>query len=87
MLNYCIFIVIFFIILIIIGLFTSKEIINKILFVNALTSIIVLFICILSTFKANNQYIDIAIIYMFLSFIAVGGYLRFFLEVPIKHDE
>lgn len=56
----------------------EKDIFNKILYSNCITSLGALFICLLGSFKANSSYIDIALIYILLSFAASLAYLRYF---------
>ena len=62
----------------------QKDIFIKILFLNTGTSLAALFICVLGTFKANNSYIDIALIYFLLSVIVTSAYLQYFLQ---KHQK
>lgn len=51
---------------------------TKILLLNSLTNIVVLIICSLSMTSATASYIDIALIYILLSFIATISYLKYF---------
>lgn len=80
MLNYCLAILLVFICLLVIGLIKNKNIFNKILFLNSLTSVVALFICFLASFATNDSYFDIAIIYFLLSFIASAAFLKYFLQ-------
>ena len=78
MLTACLIIVLIFIFLLLIGYCKHKNIFTKILFLNAITSVIGLFIFFLGSFKANNSYFDIGLIYVFLSFIVGGAYIKYF---------
>jgi len=69
-----------FICLIVILLIKTKNVFTKILLLNSLTSLIALFICFLGSFSINDSYIDIAIIYFLLSFIATSSYLKYFVQ-------
>lgn len=80
MIYFCLLFILLFISLVIYGLFKNTNIFIKILFLNSLTSIVALFICFLGSFAANDSYLDIAIIYFLLSFIATGAYLKYFLQ-------
>jgi multisubunit Na+/H+ antiporter MnhF subunit len=84
MLEICIIAVILFIFIILLLLLSNKNIFNKILLLNSLTSLISLLICFLGSFGLNEFYIDIAIIYFLLSFIATLGYLKYFLQAKNK---
>ena len=78
MLNYCLIFLSLIVLLLIIGLIKNRNIFIKILFLNTITNIIALFICFLGTFTFNDTYVDIAIIYLLLSFIATLAYLKYF---------
>lgn len=80
MLAVCLAIVLSFIALLLIGYARQNNIFTKILFLNAVTSLIGLFIFFLGSFKANNSYFDIGLIYIFLSFILGGAYLKYFAQ-------
>lgn len=67
------------------SLFWQKDIFTKLLLLNTATSLASLFICFLGTYKVNNSYIDIALIYFLLSVIANAAYLKYFL--PNKTDQ
>jgi multisubunit Na+/H+ antiporter MnhF subunit len=56
----------------------NKHILTKILLVNSLTTISTLLICFIGTFKYNDFYFDIAIIYLLLSFASSIAYLKYF---------
>lgn len=79
MINFYLVVTILFIGLIVCLLINGKNIFIKILLSNSLTSIVTLFICFLGSFKANNSYLDVAIIYFLLSFIASSAYLKYFI--------
>ncbi|WP_342272373.1 monovalent cation/H+ antiporter complex subunit F [Candidatus Tisiphia endosymbiont of Parasteatoda lunata] len=80
MINFYLIINILFIGLMIYLLLKNVNIFVKLLVLNSLTSIITLFICFLGSFKMNNCYLDIAIIYFLLSFIASGAYLKYLIN-------
>ncbi|KJV89668.1 multiple resistance and pH regulation F family protein [Rickettsia bellii str. RML An4] len=44
-----------------------------------------LFICCLGLYLGNSSYLDIAIIYFLLSFIATNGYLKYFVYESSKN--
>lgn len=69
--------------------FFRKDIFEKILYINTGTSLAALFICFLGSVKANNSYIDIALIYFLLSWVATSAYMKYFLstEERSKHDK
>ena len=50
----------------------------KLLLVNFSTNLLVLFIVAMGTYSYNIGYIDIALIYLCLSFVAMKGFLRYF---------
>lgn len=66
------------------GIFWYKDIFTRILFLNSATSLSALFISILGSIKVNSSYIDIALIYFFLSVIASLAYLKYFMH---KHKD
>lgn len=67
-------------------LFVRKaDIFTKLLILNSLTTLVSLFICCLGLYSGNNSYIDIAIIYFLLSFIATNGYLKYFIHESNKN--
>ena len=70
--------------IIICGAFLQKDVFIKILFLNTSTSVAALFICFLGSFKVNNSYIDIALIYFLLSVVATNAYLKYFMQ---KHKK
>ena len=78
MLTTCLIVVLIFVFLLLIGYYRHKNIFVKILFLNSLTSVVGLFIFFLASFKANNSYFDIGLIYVFLSFVVGGAYLKYF---------
>ncbi len=80
MLNICVLLSLVFACVVICGAFLQRDIFTKLLFVNIGTSLVALFICFLSSFKANSSYIDIAFIYFLLSVIATSAYLKYFLQ-------
>ena len=84
MLNICLILVLIFSSIVICGAFLQRDIFIKLLFLNTGTSIAALFICFLGSFKVNNSYIDIALIYFLLSSVATNSYLKYFMH---KHKK
>lgn len=80
MLSYCLVFLSLTILVLIIGVILGKSIFIKLLFFSAATNIAVLFICFMGSFAFNDTYIDIGIIYLLLSFIAMLAYLKYFVE-------
>jgi multisubunit Na+/H+ antiporter MnhF subunit len=68
-----------FLAIVVLGLIRHRNPLIKILFLNTTTTIVSLVFCTLGSFKANNSYIDIAVIYFLLSYVATLAYLRYFL--------
>lgn len=67
-------------------LFTRKTgIFTKLLILNSFAALVSLFICCLGLYLGNNSYLDIAIIYFLLSFIATNGYLKYFIHESNKN--
>jgi len=58
----------------------EKEFFIKLLYVNYATNLISLFITILGTFKYNESFLDIALIYFLLSFVANKAILKYFIK-------
>jgi multisubunit Na+/H+ antiporter MnhF subunit len=72
----------------IIALILHKDIFIKILFLNYISGLVILLISIISLYLYKNSYIDIAIIYAILSFIASVGFLNYFkIKKERKDDE
>ncbi|WP_375327459.1 monovalent cation/H+ antiporter complex subunit F [Candidatus Tisiphia endosymbiont of Nemotelus uliginosus] len=82
MINIFLILMLLFIIVIVLLLIKEINIFSKILLLNSLTNIVSLFICFLGSFKMNNSYLDIALIYFLLSFIASSAYLKYFMGQP-----
>ena len=80
MLNICLFITLIFSSIVICGAFVQRDLFIKLLFLNTGTSLAALFICFLGTFKVNNSYIDIALIYFLLSVVSTNAYLKYFIQ-------
>lgn len=80
MLNICLFITLIFSSVVICGAFVQRDLFIKLLFLNTGTSLAALFICFLGTFKVNNSYIDIALIYFLLSVVSTNAYLKYFIQ-------
>jgi multicomponent Na+:H+ antiporter subunit F len=53
---------------------------DKLLCINAATNLAIVIICLLGSYKYNQSYIDIAIIYGLLSYITTMAFLRFFIN-------
>ncbi len=77
MLNIFAIIITIFIVVLLIGLLLEKEIFAKFLFLNSITNVIVLMIVTLGSYQYNGSFLDIALIYSLLSFIASQGLLKF----------
>jgi multisubunit Na+/H+ antiporter MnhF subunit len=75
---FAISVLIFIILLLTIGLFRSCSTFERILFINSITNICVIMIAILSSFESKESYLDIAIIYAVLSFLAIKGFLNYY---------
>lgn len=80
MLNIFLFITLIFSSIVICGAFVQRDLFIKLLFLNTGTSLAALFICFLGTFKVNNSYIDIALIYFLLSVVSTNAYLKYFIQ-------
>lgn len=59
-----------------IGLVSAKEVFAKFLFMNMMSNIAILIIVAMSSYKYNSSFLDIALIYSILSFIAPQGLLK-----------
>lgn len=77
MLNIFASLITIFILISFIGLLLQKDILTKFVFLNFITNLAILFIVTLGSYKYNESFIDIAIIYALLSFIASEALLRF----------
>ena len=77
MLNIFAIIITIFIVILLIGLLLEKEIFAKFLFLSSITNVIALMIVILGSYQYNESFLDIALIYSLLSFIASQGLLKF----------
>ncbi len=80
LINFSLFITLIFASIVICGVFFKQDIFERIIFLNTGTSIAGLFICILGTFESSSYYIDVALIYFILSFIATMAYMQYFLD-------
>ncbi|HJD65951.1 MAG TPA: cation:proton antiporter [Rickettsia endosymbiont of Bembidion nr. Transversale] len=78
MINIFLIIISLFISLITYLFIRKTDIFTKLLILNSLTCVVSLFICCLGLYLGNSSYLDIAIIYFLLSFIATNGYLKYF---------
>ncbi|MCC8417362.1 MAG: monovalent cation/H+ antiporter complex subunit F [Rickettsia endosymbiont of Bryobia graminum] len=79
MINIFLILTLLFIAVVTYLLIKDRNVFIKILLLNNLTSIVSLFICFLGSYKMNNSYLDIAIIYFLLSFVASSAYLKYFI--------
>lgn len=82
MLIICLFFLLLVISFMVVKLCLSEEIFARLLFLSSLTNLTALFIAFLGAVSVNSSYLDIALIYFLLSFIAMSGYLRYFLQSP-----
>ena len=78
MFNICLIILLVLSSVIVCRALFQQNIFIKLLLINISTSIAVLFFCFLGLLKVNSSYIDIALIYMILSFITISSYLKYF---------
>lgn len=78
MVSFVISVLIIIIFLLIIGLLKSKSLFECLLFINSIVNSTVIIIAILSSFEGNSSYIDIALIYTFLGFLASKGFLSYY---------
>ncbi|ABE04705.1 cation:proton antiporter [Rickettsia bellii] len=85
MINIFLIIISLFISLITYLFIRKTDIFTKLLILNSLTSVVSLFICCLGLYLGNSSYLDIAIIYFLLSFIATNGYLKYFVYESSKN--
>lgn len=85
MINIFLIIISLFISLITYLFIRKTDIFTKLLNLNSLTSVVSLFICCLGLYLGNSSYLDIAIIYFLLSFIATNGYLKYFVYESDKN--
>ncbi len=77
MLNIVSITVAFSIFAVLIGIIIQKEIFSRILLLNSLGNLVILMIVTLGSYKYNESYIDIALIYASLSFVAMMAVFRF----------
>ncbi|EER22201.1 MULTISPECIES: monovalent cation/H+ antiporter complex subunit F [Rickettsia] len=80
MLNIFLIIISLFICLITYLFIRKTDIFTNLLILNSFTTLASLFICCLGLYSGNSSYLDIAIIYFLLSFIATNGYLKYFIN-------
>lgn len=65
-------------ILVFISIVKDNSIIDKILAVNCFANYTIIFIVLLANNKSNNSFIDIALIYALVNFIATIAFLKYF---------
>ncbi|MFV9879920.1 MAG: monovalent cation/H+ antiporter complex subunit F [Rickettsiales endosymbiont of Dermacentor nuttalli] len=70
--------------LMLISIFCNTSIFNKIMSVNCLTNYIIILITLIAYFKMQETFLDIALIYAFINFIATIGFLRYFKQKQLK---
>ena len=78
MVTFVICSLLFILSLLFVGLFRACTIFERILFINSITNIGIVMLAILSSFEGNSSYIDIALIYSVLSFLAMKGFLNYY---------
>ncbi len=79
LIKYLILTIFIFILILSFTTILRKSVLDKLLCINMTTNLIVVLICLLSSYKFNQSYIDIAIIYGLLSYISIMAFLRFFI--------
>lgn len=80
MLNAVIFIFTIMLAIVSLSIIFIKDKFSKFLFLNIATNICVLIIIAMSSYQYNSSFLDIALIYVLLSYIATQGLLKFILE-------
>ncbi|WP_341789331.1 monovalent cation/H+ antiporter complex subunit F [Rickettsia endosymbiont of Polydrusus tereticollis] len=80
MLNICLIILFLFIGLMTYLFIKAIDVFTQLLVLNSFTGITTLLICVCGSYLRNSSYLDIALIYFFLSFIASNAYLKYFLH-------
>ena len=76
--NIVFIIIIFAVIVMLINAFKEQDIVRKIISLNAITSYIIVLICLFVISDKNKVYfIDVAIVYGLLSFIASVAFLKY----------
>ncbi len=78
MISLSLFILVVNMLAILVKIMNIKPSYEKVIALNLFTSNIVAFIALFSLFTPNNMALDIALIYILISFIAVIAFLRFF---------
>ncbi|MDF2965058.1 MAG: putative monovalent cation/H+ antiporter subunit [Rickettsiaceae bacterium] len=78
--KYLIVIVILAILILTILTIVRESLFDKLLCINSATNLVIVLICLLGSYKYNQSYIDIAIIYGLLSYITNMAFLRFFIN-------
>ena len=63
--------------LLVVGLLFYRELFTRILFLSSLTNLAIVAISVLGSFKYNDSYLDIALIYACLSFVVNQAILKF----------
>jgi len=86
-LDICLIFALIFSSIIICGAFWQRDIFIKLLFLNTGTSVAALFMCFLGSVEVNSSYIDIALIYFLLSFVATKAYLKYFMHKHKKENQ
>lgn len=81
MLTSCLILLLLFLGILISSMIFQKEMFTKLLFLNTLTNLTALFISFLGTYKINNSYIDITLIYFLLSLVVNFAYSKYFQKI------
>ncbi|RYE06360.1 MAG: cation:proton antiporter [Rickettsiaceae bacterium] len=79
-LKFYLILICFYLIIIMYVLVKQKSFISKIIVLNSLNSLAVLFIFTLGCFQGNKSYFDIALIYLIIGFVSNIGYFKYFQE-------
>jgi multisubunit Na+/H+ antiporter MnhF subunit len=78
--NILLYILFALVLILVIALLRQKNTITKLIFLGSITTITSLIICTIASYERNDYYIDMALIYFFLSSIATSAYLKYYLK-------
>ncbi|AIL64987.1 putative monovalent cation/H+ antiporter subunit F [Rickettsiales bacterium Ac37b] len=70
--------------LMLISIFNNSSIFDKIMSMNCLTNYVIILITLIASLKVQETFLDIALIYAFINFIATIGFLRYFKQKQLK---
>lgn len=87
MLDICTIILFIFICLLTYLFVKAVDNLTRILILNSFTAVVTLIICAFGLYLGNSSYLDIALIYCFLSFIASSAYLKYFNQSISNENE